>query len=257
MNFVKLTSLKKARIVLLTNALILFIFIIFTPYFIRVGFWGFPEWLIEAIFLAVEISVLIKLFRNYDRHSRKVEQKISKLDDELKEQQKILVDSLEYLGKMNVQMNIVKKVMSKLKFPVDNDRLEYILNEMAEVLISLSGLKGVLLRMVDLGSKKTKKEINSPELGKIQKFSKNISNHDLCRENNNYERRFPEFLVVASNYDNFSLKTFAIFPLGTKKKKELDKEKLELIQGIVNQCEVVYLLFNSKYYKKHEKTKYN
>ncbi len=250
MNFVKLTSLKKARIVLLVNALILFVFIIFTPYFIKVGFWGLPEWLIEAIFLAVEISVLIKLFRNYDKHSRKIEQKAGKLDDRLKEQQKMLVDSLEYLGKINVQMSIVKKVMSKLKFPADNDRLEYILNEMTESLISLSGLKGVILKIIDIESRQTMKKVNAIRSKDDQRAVKRISNDNLCEDFKKSKESFKNVLVIVSNYDNFSLKTFAIFPLSDNNKNIIDQEKRELLQGIVNHCEIIYLLFNSKYYKK-------
>ena len=232
------------------NALILFVFIVFTPYFVKVGFWGIPEWMIEGIFLAVEISVLIKLFRNYDRHSKKVEQRVSKLDDKLKEQEKTLVDSLEYLGKMNVQMSIVKKVMGKLKFPADRDRLEYILNEMTESLISLSGLEGVLLKIVDIESKETMKKIEAIVSKIGRKAVKQISNVDLCEYSEKNKKDFKDVLIVASNYDNFSLKTFAIFPLEKSRDDKVDQEKEELIQGIVNQCEIIYLLFNSKYYKK-------
>ena len=250
MNLIKLTSLKKARIILLINSLILFLFIIFTPYFVRVGVWSIPEWAIEGTFLAVEISVLIKLFRNYDRHSRRVEREVNKLDDKLKEQQKVLVDSLEYLGRMNVQMSIVKKVMNKLKFPADDNRLEYVLNEMVQTLITLSGQKSVFLKIVDLDGFKTVKEINLLTDKKKQKNIDEISNDKLCQQKKAYSYTKDNMLIVSSNYDNFSLKTFAIFPI--KKQKKVDSEKIELIQGIVNQCEIVYLLFNSKYYKRKQ-----
>jgi hypothetical protein len=34
---------------------------------------------------------------------------------------------------------------------------------------------------------------------------------------------------------------------------KVEKEQEELIQGVINQCEIVYLLFNSRYYRENKK----
>ena len=246
MHFINLSLLQRARIVLFINALILFLFIIFTPYFVKIGIWGIPEWIIEGSFLAIEISVLIKLFRNYDLHSKKIESKADKLKSKLIEQQETLTDSLEYLGKMNVQMSIVKKIMGKLKFPADSDKLEYILYEMLQSIVSLTKQKKIILKVVDLENKKTIRKIIFNKSVKLDKDVKKISNTELCSNKAINLNKYQTLKIISSNYDSFSLKTFVFFP---KTNIQVDQEKAELVQGIVNQCEVIFLLFNSKYYQ--------
>jgi hypothetical protein len=127
---------------------------------------------------------------------------------------------------------------------------------MLQILVSLSGGKEVIFRVVDLESKKTMKEIVMAEEGVFQKTVLEIDNKKLVRE---YKKRGlwgSEVEVFPSAYDNFSLKTFVFFSLsedgGRLKNKggdKVEKEQEELIQGVINQCEIVYLLFNSQYYK--------
>ncbi len=247
MNLINLSSLKKARIVLWINFSILFFFIVFTPYFIKVGSLGLSESSVEGIFLAVEVLVLMKLVRNYDFYSKYLEGQADELEKRLKEQQKTLTDSLEYLGKVNVQISTVKKIMNKLKFPSSKNNLDYVLAEMSKSLVSLSGGMDVFLRIVDLKTKNTVKNFS---------MNKNVS---LKKINNNLllksKRLNGGILIVPSGYDNFSLKVFAIFQPSevSGSKLKIDKEHYELIQAIVNQCEIVYLLFNSRYYRENKK----
>ena len=254
----KLSSLQKARIILIINALVLFFFIITTPYFIRSGFWGIPEWLAESFFLTVEITLLIKTFRKYDRQNRQAEDKLDSLSLKLKEQEKTLLNSLEYLGKVNVQMSIIKKLMGKLRPPSDDNRLDNLLLEMLQGIMSLAGQKEIGLRIVDSRRQRTIKELVWPERAELQKKLKKIRIKDLLNASGSYlnqvQKKFDLKLVLA-NYDNFALQTVVFLPVGNlngKKNKEMeqDKERQELIQGLVNQCEIVFLLSSSKYYQR-------
>ena len=248
MNLIDLSSFKKARIILGVNSFLLFLFIIFTPYLVKAGTWGLTESAVEGLFLALEIIILIKLFKDYDFYSNKSERKANRLSDKLKEQQKLLSDSLEYLGKMNVQMSIVKQMINKLKSPVGKNRLEYVMNEMLQVAGGLVGSKGIILKIIDLKNEKTIKKFSLGEKGSFKGSVKNITNRMLCK--NNWDKKNEEIFVVASSYDNFSLSTFAIFNVAEVTEKDKEEENiLELVQDIINQCEVMFLLFNSKYYK--------
>jgi hypothetical protein len=56
-----------------------------------------------------------------------------------------------------------------------------------------------------------------------------------------------KFRVYYSKLENFSLKAFVIFPENGQ--GDFSEDEKEFLQAIANQCEVVFLLFNSAYYK--------
>jgi ribosomal protein S20 len=248
MNFINISSFKKAQIVLRINAFLLFLFIIATPHFIKEGVWGMPEAAVEGIFLAVEIGVLIRLFKSYDFHSNKSDRKVSRLSGELAEQKELSVDTLKYLGKMNVQMSFVKQLVKKFKAPAERERLKYTINEMLQVIAGLIDNEKVSLRIIDLDSYKTINEVSLAGKNEIGKTVKNMSNENLCKRAQ--KKNINNLHIISSEHDNFSLKTFVFVenPEGESSYK-IDDEQFELAQDIVNQCEMMYLLFKSEYHK--------
>ena len=246
MQLIKFTSLQRARIILWFNASILFLFIIFTPYLIKMGIWGVPEWVIETVFLAVEIFVLIRLFRNYDLHSRRTENRVDELSLKLKQQEKTLMDSLEYLGKINVQMSIMKRMINKMRPSADNEgKLEYVLQEVLSGLSNSLQTAKVFLRIVNVDTGKTMQEIelNQKESKKFRKECK-LTNDALLDTEKELKMSNKKIHIVKSDYDSFSIRTFLIFS-GSRPDKTVE----ELIQGMVNQCEIIFLLANSRYYR--------
>ncbi len=252
MNLINVSQFKRAQIILRINAFVLFLLIVFTPYLVSLGAWGLSESTVESIFLMLEIIILIRLFRNYDFYSNKSEQKITKLSDRLEEQQKLLSDSFEYLGRVNVRMSITKQIMDKLKTVSKKNRLEYIISEMLQIINGMIDTEDIILKMVDLTNQKTIQKFAFNNNYNFARKIKNISNKNLC--DNKLAKKISkknEIQIISSNYNNFFLKTFVLFPSKTEESMiELKEEKFELIQDIVNQCEIIFLISNSKYYKK-------
>jgi hypothetical protein len=239
MNFINISSFRKAQIILRINAFLLFLFIIATPYLIKSGSFGLSEPTVEGFFLAIEIGVLVRLFKNYDFHSNKNDRRANKLSGELKEQKELSVDTLKYLGKINVQLSIIKQLVKKFKAPAQKKRLEHSINEMLSVISGLINNEMISLRIVDLSSGKTIVETSLSDDG----FAKCISNKKIYKINNNIIDN--KIHIIPSAHDNFSLKTFVL----VKQSGDIKSEQLELVKDIVNQCEIMYLLFQSKYHK--------
>ncbi len=237
-----LHSFKKEQIILQLNSLLLFLFIIFTPSIIKTGFWGVPEPAVEGIFLFLELIILSKLFQKYNQHNLKNVTKVNKLSAKLRQQENLLIDSLEYLGKINIQMSIVKKVISQVKIPRNENRLDYLIQEILQSISQLSKSKKVTLKLIDLKNEHTLKKIS---LGKNQtcKLANKISNKKLLRQD--FSNKKTE--ILTSSYDNFSIKSFLF--LEKDKNRQLNSDQKTLIKGLVNQCEILFLLFNSKYYR--------
>jgi hypothetical protein len=140
--------------------------------------------------------------------------------------------------------------MNKLKFPASQNKLDYVLNEMLHILISLSGGQVVAFRIINLEDKKTIKELVTVNDNIFGNKIKKINNEHLLK-NDKKNSNFKKMTIFPSSYDNFSLKAFAIFSLSEEEMNDkIEKEQKELIQGVINQCEIIYLLFNSQYYKK-------
>jgi len=245
MNLIKISSFKRAQIILRINSFLLFIFIIATPYLIKRGVWGVPEYAIESIFLAIEIGILIKLFKAYDFHSNENDRKADKLSGELEEQKKLSAGTFEYLGKVNVQMSIIKQLVKKFKAPADKNRLENVIREMLQIIAGLTENDDISLRIIDLNNYSTIEEIFLKDDNKQRKKITQIDNKFLCKKGQIDNNK--DIQVIFSEHDNFSLKTY-IF-VDNLKSDQIDDEQLELIQDITNQCEITYLLFKSQYYK--------
>jgi len=166
----------------------------------------------------------------------------------LEEQKELSVDTLKYLGKMNVQLSIIKQLVKKFKTPAKKKRLEGMMNEMLQSIAGLIGNKKISLRIVDLNNCKTMHELHLTRENNIKENVKKISNEMLCEklQRNNID----DVRVVSSEHDNFSLKTFVFVENPESKANyKIDDEQFELVQDMVNQCEVIYLLCKSDYHK--------
>jgi hypothetical protein len=206
------------------------------------------EAVVEGIFLAVEIGVLIRLFKAYDFYSNKSDRKVSELSGELEEQKELSVDTLQYLGKMNVQLSIIRQLVKKFKTPAKNKRLEGMMDEMLQSIAGLINNKKISLRIVDLNNCKTINEVHLVNKNKFKEDIRNISNETLCKQSK--INSINDVQIVSSEHDNFSLKTFVFVKNpGDKKDYKINDEQFELVQDMVNQCEVIYLLCKSDYHK--------
>ncbi len=248
MNLITISQFKKAQIILRINSFLLFLFIIATPSLIKEGAWGMSEAVVEGLFLAVEIGVLIRLFKSYDFYSNKSDREANKLSDELEEQKELSMDTLKHLGKMNVQMSIIRQLVKKFKAPVEEKGLEYMINEVLQVIAGLIGSDKVSLRIVDLNNHKTINEVHLVEENKIDKAIRRMPNKILCSKAQ--QTNINNIQIVSSEHDNFSLKTFVLMEkTGDKEDRKTDDEHFELVQDMVNQCEMIYLLYKSEYHK--------
>jgi hypothetical protein len=248
MNLINVSQFKKAQIILRINAFLLFLFIIATPYLIKEGAWGMAEPIVEGIFLAVEIGVLIRLFKSYDFYSNKSDRKVSKLSGELEEQKELSIDTLKHLGKMNVQMSIIRQLVKKFKTPVKERGLEHMINEVLQIIAGLIGHNKISLRIINLNNHKTINEVHLIDKNEIDKYIKNVSNEILC--SNLRQEDIKNVQIVSSEHDNFSLKTFVLMgAMKDEKNYKVNDEHFELVQDMVNQCEMIYLLHQSEYHK--------
>jgi len=242
----QLSPVQKVKVILFLNFFALFILIIFTPFLIKEGFYVFEETFIEGAFLSVEIFALFFMFKHYDSIMEKKEHENLMLNLKLRKKERELLNAFQYMGKMNVQVSMIKSVFENMKTPSTRQALKSTYGELLRLVCSVAGEKWSGLRIIDLKTGRT-----------IGDFVETISadndnsiygqlpfgNRDLIKiYKSKTNRKMKGFRIFYSEAENFKTKAFIFFPV--KRKKRYTEDEKEFLEMIANQCEIFYLLYN-------------
>src|SRR3989339_2055200 len=124
MAFIPRPRIEQFRNIFLLVFLVLVVTIISTPLLVKRGFSFFEEETWEAIFLLAQVSLAWNIFRLYEKAVAAREEEIKKLEGEYQKREKELLETFTYLGKINVQISLIKDFMKKIKTPKDRSRSE-------------------------------------------------------------------------------------------------------------------------------------
>lgn len=247
---------KKTKAFLVLNLTILFILIIAIPQFINSGIEWMSEDTLETLFLGMSFLAVLYVFWHYDYVVKKREHEASKLFLKLEKKEKELLDTFQYLGKVNVQFSIIRDLLQKMKTPAPTSReeVEKVFSELLSIVCNATGRSYAFLKIVDLEKGKTLfEQFNgfdnvSEENGYFS--AKNETLIEIFDKKRQKNSNLKEGDVFFSDLDNFNLKAFLILP----KKKEIEMEdESSFLEAVANQCEILFLLFNSRYYKPKKK----
>jgi len=150
-----------------------------------------------------------------------------------------LNEAFHYIGTVNIQIEEIRSVFSDIrKFPENKRDFRYILQFLAEKALCMVNAAWVLFRIVDTQNLDTLSEY-SESRGNAFLLNHKISNRNLVSK-----EKFEGLAVVQSGQGNFQIKTFCIIP---KEKLSMDQEVF--IKALVNELEMLFIIFVSTYYK--------
>ena len=229
----------------LLTLIAIFLLIVFTPYMIRSGFTVFEEQLVEVatiLFLFATGYAVLSLYR--EEATRNLE-KIHRLTKEKSALENRLADAFKYIGTVNIQIQEIKSVFSSVqKFPENKKDFGYILQFLADRTLSMVNTGWVLFRIIDTQSLNTLGEHSETRGNSVPPRHK-ISNKALASS-----EKLKGFTVVESGQENFYIKAFCIIP-----EVKISRDNLVFIKAIVNQLEMLFLIFTSIYYKESHSDK--
>lgn len=246
----KIKSFEKARAVLVLNFIVLFVLVISIPSLIRRGTPLFREETVESFFLTLGLLALLYIFRHYDYFMKKKEEETLWLNSKLKTREKELLDSFQYLGKVNVQISMIKSLLEKMEIPKSKNRLKEIYEELLLLVCGITGRQKAFLRIINLETGRTLSEqcISSSEAGDANEFNVKAGNIDLANKFKEKEKiEISGYSVFYSHSENFFIKAFVFVPDDDRKKDYSSEENF--LEAVASQCEILFLLFNSGYYK--------
>lgn len=233
--------IENLRNIFLSVFFVLVLTIIFTPLLVQRGFSFFQEEFFETALLFVQVSLAWKIFRLYERTVKMREEDIQKLEGEYQKREKELLETFAYLGKINVQMSLIKSFLRKLKAPENKKEMKEYIEEILQMVMTISGKKWIAVRMINARKFQTISEywVGAPNGGGTKEFK--IGNREivemeadrkLCSEKG-------YCVLASSNAGSNGHKTFLVF----LEDKKIDQEITDFLKAAVNQCEVIHNLF--------------
>lgn len=179
------------------------------------------------IFLALLLGVYFKEVEKYKKTQEDLEERLR--------------ETFRYIGSINLQLEEMKKVFSNFnKYPESQKDIQAVFTHTAERILAIVPTDWVLLRIMELDQGKTLHEyFLSRGNKKIEKFK--LENQDLL----NGECSIEGCSIITSQQNNFNLKAFCILSTEVK-----DKNQQFMITSAINQLEMLFIIFNSYYYKK-------
>ena len=214
------------------------VFIIITP-FLDFKLFSFSEEISEVGLIAFLFILIALMFRVY----------VKEMDDYKKQQENLeerLRETFKYIGSINLQLEEMKKVFSSVnKYPESKKDVHALFAHTAERVLGIINADWVLLRIVDINNGSTLHEYYVSRGNKnIEKFK--LDNKALL----DGTWSFGTCSIIKSNQDNFNIKAYCILPAEIK-----NSNQEFLINSIVNQLEMFFIIFNSLYYKRNGENK--
>jgi hypothetical protein len=203
----------------------LVIFVIFIPILITDDLPVIGEEVLESIIIALLFMFGFVLNRLYEK--------------ELKSRESHLKEAWAHIGKINRLTEAFRDVLVHIdKYPENKKEMKELLAIMAEKILGMIDSPFVMLRILLPDGAKTLTEYNQSRNGE-NNFEMKLANKDLIEN-----KKDEEYEIIASSVDNTKIKAYCVFP-----KTEINSEQKIFIQKIVNDLAMLYIIFNSGFYK--------
>ena len=241
MVFVPRPRIEQFRNLFLLVFLVLVVTIILTPLLVRRGFYLFEEETLEAILLFAQVSLAWHVFRLYEKAVAKREEEIKKLEGEYQKREKELLEAFTYLGKLNVQVSLIKSFLQKLKAPASKKEVKEYMDDILHMALALSKKEWMTVRVISTGDLQTVSEYWVKSSLQVKGGEMKIGNKEmvemtrdrsLCNEKG--------YCVLSSSGSKaYDEKAFLVF----EENSGVDREVLDFLKAAVNQCEIIHTLF--------------
>jgi hypothetical protein len=228
--------LERVYLFILVTILLL---IVFTPYIIRSGFTLVEEEFAEVIAITLMFTagyIIALLYRKEATRNRETLFRLKRDKDAMENR---LSEDFKYIGAVNVEIEAIKSVFSGIrKFPESKKDFHHILQFLAQRILSMVNVEWMLFRIINTQNLNTLSEY-SEKRGNTVLPGHKISNRQLTSN-----EKFDAFTIVRSGQKNIHFKTFCIIP-----GKKLSRDQEVFLQAIVNQLEMLFIIFTSIYFK--------
>lgn len=150
-----------------------------------------------------------------------------------------LDESFRYIGKINIQIKeIVSLLNTSYSYLDTENNFKKVLMLFCDRVLNVVNVDWVLFRIIDIDSKKTITERFQTREGVSRQFPQ--LNNKIIVEN----QISPEITSIVSNKSNLNIVISCNLPI-----VQLQSDQRKIIEAFVNQLSMLFIIFNSSYYK--------
>ena len=228
---------------------ILFFSIISTPILIRESVYLSEKFIIdeeiaEGLLLGILFFLSILILNLYKREDCRQKELIKKINNDKKTAEEKLFDSLNYIGKVNVQIQEIKSIFNNTnKYPETKNDFKKAFRFLGGRVLEIVNTNWVLFRIINSNTRKTITECFETRRG----FSfnhPNISNKIIIEK-----QLVSPFSTVIYNPQNLNILVCCVLPVD-----KISQDERTFIRAIVNEIIMLFVILDSSYYKNGNKT---
>ncbi len=230
----KITKRFLLLVIFLSSALVLT-----TPWVVRENLLGIKEEIWQTIIIFFFLVLIYAASFLYFKEFRRLQRYQGSLEERLQE-------TFKYIGSINLQIDEIKRAFSNFKkYPKSKKDINEVFEFFSEKILSMVDADWVVLKVINLENQKTIKQ-NKKVRAKKNPKTPTINNKDILNNTCNLKT----CTIIVSEQENLSIKACCILPFKLK-----NEEERFFIQSVINQLEMMFLVFSSFYYNKNNNIK--
>ena len=219
----------KLKEILLLVSVLSFILAAVTPLIIRRSVLGLREEIFESLILFVLLIFAYAANLLYSREVSRLRRYQVNLEDRLQE-------TFKYIGSVNLQMEEMRQAFANFKkYPESKKDIRTVFVYFSEKILSMVNADWVILRIINVKNARTIRE---------DKFVRNNDGKAVLKIENKEilagKKRLNDCSIIHSDQENLNIKACCILPI-----KLDDKDQEFFIRSMINQLEMLYIVFSS------------
>lgn len=214
------------------------IIIVATPSIIQFGVSLLREEYLEEFLILIMFIVGYVVYVMYQKELEKNKKILLAIKEDKRILEDELIDAFRYIGNTNAQIDVFRSIFAGMeKYPKDKQEMEDIMELLAQNILKIIAIDWLIFRIVDIQNEKTLKELKETR-GNFVLNNHKLNNNELIKYTIN------EYTAITSRQDNMNIKGFCVLP-----KMEISKQQRIMIEAIVSQLEMLFIIFDSGYYR--------
>jgi hypothetical protein len=197
------------------------------------------EEIVEVILLGTLFSLSIVIFKFYKQESAKQLALINKMKVQNKSAEERLFDSLNYIGKVNVQIEEIKTIFTSTNsYPETHNDFKKTFRFLSTRALGIVNTNWALFRIINSTTRRTISECFETRQGFSCQYPR-VSNKMIIEN----QMDLP-FTTIISNPQNLNILVCCTMPI-----EKIDNDQRVFIQAIINEITMLFIILESSYYR--------
>jgi hypothetical protein len=197
------------------------------------------EDVMEVILLSILIALNFLTFKLYKQEASKQDELISTIKNDKKKADEKLFDSIDYIGKVNVQIEEIKSIFNTTNtYPETKNDFKKSVRFLSGRVLGIVNTNWALFRIISSDTHRTMYECYEARQGFSCRYP-HVSNKMIVEK-----QHISPFSTVISHPNNLNILICCVMPVDT-----INNDQRVFIQAIMNEITMLFIIINSSYGK--------